>query len=268
MAAFDDETAVVPIDGDVGAYAAELTTEWDIGDTANGGYALSPVLRALTDVTGRPDPLSVTTHFLRPVQGGGPARIATEIVRQGRSVTVARGTLHHAGSERLVVTAVLGDLSDPAPPGVDQSLAPPAPPIPPPDECLGRSGAIQGVELPILGRLDIRLPPARMVPGGSDDAVSEGWIRLGDGAEPDVAALVLFADAFPPSLLSKIGRVGWVPTLELTVHVRRRPCAGWVRARFECDDLAGGRMVESGSLWDAEGRLVARSRQLGLLLPA
>ena len=63
-----------------------------------------------------------------------------------------------------------------------------------------------------------------------------------------------------------MGSVGWVPTIELTVHVRRRPAPGWVLARFECDDLAGGRMIETGSLWDSSGALVARSRQLGLLL--
>ncbi len=58
-----------------------------------------------------------------------------------------------------------------------------------------------------------------------------------------------------------------MPTVELTVHLRRHPRPGWVRARFTCDDLAGGRMVESGTLWDEGGAVVARSRQLGLLLP-
>jgi acyl-CoA thioesterase len=57
-----------------------------------------------------------------------------------------------------------------------------------------------------------------------------------------------------------------VPTLELTVHVRRRPQPGWVQARITCDDLAGDLMIETGTLWDASGALVARSRQLGMLL--
>lgn len=53
-------------------------------------------------------------------------------------------------------------------------------------------------------------------------------------------SLPLFADASPPSLFARFGSVGWVPTIELTVHLRRRPVDGWVRARFECDDLVGG----------------------------
>ena len=141
-----------------------------------------------------------------------------------------------------------------------------APEIPPPDECVDRRALDQGVELPILDRLDIRIHPDRATADPTGDAVMEGWIRFGDGAEPSTVALPLFSDAFPPSLFSKFGRVGWVPSVELTVHVRRRPAPGWVQARFECDDLVDGRLIESGALWDQDGMLVARSRQLGLLL--
>lgn len=263
MSAFADETAAVRVGDDV--WTVDLSTNWDIGDSANGGYAMSPVLGALREVTGLPDALSVTTHFLRPVQGGGAGRISTELVRRGRTVSVARGTLHHAGSTRLVVTAALGDLDAPAATdGPTIELGPPA--IPGPDDCLRRSGDLQGVDLPIAARIDVRIPPDRMAAGRSDDALSEGWIRLCDGTPPSSATLPLFADAFPPSLFSRFGRVGWVPTIELTVHVRRRPAPGWIQARFECDDLVDGRMIETGTLWDSTGRIVARSRQLGLLL--
>ena len=56
-----------------------------------------------------------------------------------------------------------------------------------------------------------------------------------------------------PRSFGRLGRVGWVPTIELTVHVRRRPGPGWVMGRFRCDDLDGGRMVEDGALWDGDG---------------
>jgi acyl-CoA thioesterase len=120
--------------------------------------------------------------------------------------------------------------------------------------------------LPIASRIDVRVPADAAIAGESNRAITEGWIRLRDGTSPTVLALPLFVDAFPPSLFAKLGSVGWVPTIELTVHVRRRPVDGWIQARFECDDLVGGRMIESGTLWDQAGRVVARSRQLGLLL--
>jgi hypothetical protein len=37
-------------------------------------------------------------------------------------------------------------------------------------------------------------------------------------------------------------------------------------ARFERDGLHDGRMIESGTLWDSTGSVVARSRKLGLHL--
>ena len=39
-----------------------------------------------------------------------------------------------------------------------------------------------------------------------------------DGTEPDILSLPFFADCVPPTVFSKFGAVGWVPTLELTVH--------------------------------------------------
>jgi acyl-CoA thioesterase len=261
--AFDTETAVAAR-GD-GRYDAHLSTAWDIGDTANGGYAMLPVLRALREESGHCDPLSITTHFLRPIQGGGAARIDTSIVRRGRSISVLDGVLTVGQTQRLTVSAVFGDISGDEP-GVGIDIS--APTIPPPEKCVDRAELLQGVALPIASRIDVRVPAASGIAGESNRAITEGWVRLSDGTQPTVLSLPLFADAFPPSLFAKLGSVGWVPTIELTVHVRRRPVDGWIQARFECDDLVGGRMIESGTLWDQTGRVVARSRQLGLLLKA
>ena len=108
----------------------------------------------------------------------------------------------------------------------------------------------------------------RMSADASDHrAETTGWIRFRDGRPPDLLALALFVDAFPPSIFRLLGRVGWVPTIELTVHFRALPVPGWVRGRFITDDLTDGRMIETGELWDADGTLVARSRQLALLVP-
>jgi hypothetical protein len=138
--------------------------------------------------------------------------------------------------------------------------------MPEPEQCVQRSAEAQGVHLPILDRLDTRLDPACAVPGASSEAVMRGMIRFLDGRAPDSRSLLLFTDSFPPSPLSKLGSVGWVPTLELTVHVRRRPAPGWIVAELRTDDLNEGRMVETGALWDSEGHLVAQSRQIGLVM--
>ena len=264
MGAFDVDTSVES--SGVGRWTTVPTPDWNIGLNANGGYALSSALRAAGSAVGHPDPLSVTTHFLRPLRPDGTAaEIEVDVVKSGRSTSVVRSTLRHHGRETLTLLAAFGDLSTPAS-SAPGALAAEPPSTPAPDDCLDRSRLEQGVDLAILRRLEVRIHPDRAHHAASEEAVVEGWIRFSDGTPPSASALLLFADAFPPSLFPKFGRVGWVPTVELTVHVRRRPAPGWIQARFECDDLADGRMIESGTLWDSMGDVVARSRQLGLLL--
>jgi acyl-CoA thioesterase len=257
---FDLETSIARVDD--GAWETQLSANWNIGTNSNGGYAMSPVLRALRELTGKPDPISVTTHYLRPVQGGTVGRIETTLIRSGRTMATAQGTLSQGGKDRLVVIAAFGDIKSKA--GIGPELAPLPPALPSVEECISRGTQKQGVELPLLSRVDCVLDPACVEAG--ERAVVEGWIRFSDGANASTLSLPAFVDMFPPSLTALVGNTGWVPTIELTTHIRRAPQPGWLRARFECDDLHNGRMIETGALWDSTGAIVARSRQIGLLL--
>lgn len=260
--AFDVETELVAT-GDH-TWTTELTANWNIGENPNGGYLLAPLLRAMQLSSGHPDPLSVTTHYLRPGQAG-PAEISVEVVRVGRTIGTVRGRLSQGGVVKLESMAACTDLSD------DTSIVDldsPMPDIPPPDECVSRENLRQGVDLPLMDRLDVRIHPdhADHEPGGSPEI--SGWIRFKDQRPVDAASLTLFADAFPPPIFSMVGLIGWVPTIELTVQVRRRPVDGWILGHFKTMDGAGNRPIEDGSLWDTSGKLVAQSRQVGLILSA
>jgi len=260
---FDDETALVAIDEN--RFNTHLTSSWNIGDNPNGGYLLAPLLRAMTTASGQPDPLSVTTHYLRPGTGDANAEVVVEPVRQGRTVGTVRGRLIQDGKTRIESLAAFADLSasDPV-----VEIETPMSPIPAPDDCVSRTDLEQGVVLPIMDRLDVRIHPDHAVAGSGRDAEITGWIRFSDGRPVDALALALFADAFPPPLFSKMGYIGWVPTIELTVHVRRRPVDGWIRGHFRTSDAAGNRTIEDGWLWDESGALVAVARQVGLVLSA
>ena len=80
----------------------------------------------------------------------------------------------------------------------------------------------------------------------------------------DTLGLLMVCDAFPPAVFHLDMPPGWVPTLELTVHVRAVPAPGPVRAVFRSQFVQGGFFNEDGEVWDSAGTLVAQSRQLGL----
>lgn len=260
MSQFDDETRLHQRAD--GRWIGHVHPAWNIGQNPNGGYLMALAMSAMGRLAPEhPDPLSITVHYLRPGSAGVDCEVDAVIVRSGRTLSTARATLSQEGKPRLEVIAALGTLGEPAPP----RLTVPPPSIPPPEQCVDRSGDEQGLDLPILDRLEVRLHPEEARAGAAGRAQVTGWIRLRDGREPDSHAVVLFADAFPPAIFGLLGVVGWVPTLELTVHVRRRSAPGWMLGQFHTRDLADGRMIEDGKLWDSSGQLVARARQLALV---
>ncbi len=115
-----------------------------------------------------------------------------------------------------------------------------------------------------MQRLDLRLDPAAIgwaMGQPSHRGRMQGWFRLADKRPADPLSLLLAADALPPVTFD-LGRPGWAPTIELTVHVRALPADGWLRVSHATRNVAGGYFEEDCEIWDENGRLVAQSRQL------
>jgi acyl-CoA thioesterase len=261
--AFDEDTALEPI-SDL-RFGAGMSHRWDTVGPPNGGFLLALAARGLARAVPFPDPVTVTGHFLRPSRHT-PVELDVEPVRRGSTHATATSRLIQGGKEILRTMATFSDLAAAGGPS-ESGGRPPA--LPPPEECLPVKELRLQVwenlpgQLPELYRsIDIRLATTdRREPG--EIARLEGWMRFSDGREPDVAALPLLADVFPPAVLD-IARAAWVPTVELTVHVRARPAPGWIAASFRTKFLSGGYFEEDGELWDSTGRLVALSRQLAV----
>jgi acyl-CoA thioesterase len=260
---FDDDTVV---SGGGGRYDVALTDRWNIGPNPNGGYVLSVIAAALFDAADKPDPLSMTAHYLRPASPGAGV-VEVEVFRVGRRHTHLQARLVQ-DTERVRVLAVFGDLDAASGLTLVRELPPD---LPPPEQCQGRlrpADAPDGGFSSFMHRFETRLSPTSGLVRGEPTGVPEiaGWIRFADGRAPDVRSLPLVADAFPPPVF-ELGPAGWVPTIELTVHVRARPVDGWLKARFATHVLVDGYLAEDGELWDESGALVAQSRQLAMLLP-
>jgi hypothetical protein len=265
---FDRDTA--PARRAPGVYDIDLPAGWTIANAVNGGYLLAVLGRALADALPHPDPFTVSAHYLTASQPG-PAVIRTDVVRTGRTLSTGQASLFQydeqgAEVERIRVLASYGDL-DALPDDVRTSAVPPA--MPPIEQCFG-SDASAGPPGPLPGsaaltdRLMVKLDPATVgwaVGAPSGKGEMRAWFGLADGRDADPFSLLLAVDALPPTAF-ELGLSGWVPTVELTVHVRCRPAPGPLRVSVTTRNLAGGFLEEDAEVWDSADRLVAQSRQL------
>jgi acyl-coenzyme A thioesterase PaaI-like protein len=259
MSEFDDAT-YVDADG-----TTRIHDGWDINGNANGGYLMALAANGLRAVAGRPDPVTVTAHYLSPGRSG-PAEVTGTVVKAGKRFSTVSGTLTSDGRTVLQVLAAFGDLSsNAASEFVSTNGAPPD--LPPIERCVRRA-ADGPVPVAMMRRLQVSLHPdhAGWLRGertGSGEMA--GWLAFADGRPLDSLALLLVADALPPAAFNLDLPSGWVPTVELTVHVRAVPAPGPVRCVFRTRFVHGGMFEEDGEVWDSSGTLVALSRQLALL---
>ncbi len=258
---FDRHTAVRP--SDPGIFLADLDAGWTVGGGLNGGYLLGVVGSACREaLPGKPHPVAVSAHYLGAATPG-PAEIRTRVVRDGGSLGTVAAEVRQGEAVRLTALATVGDLA-----GLSEEVATTAEPpdLPPPERCFGREHAPPDyLEIaPMTARFDLRFDPDSVgwaVGRPSGRGALQAWFRLADGREPDPLSLLTVVDVLPPVTFD-LGRPGWAPTLELTVHVRAVPAAGWLRVRHRTSNLAGGMFEEDCDVWDSAGRLVAQSRQL------
>jgi len=256
---FDTDVSVTPL-GD-GRYDAPIRDGWDINGNANGGYLMSLVANAMRAESGRAHPISVGMHYLAPGPAGA-GTVTVRVMKSGKRFTTVAATLSRDGRDLVTALGVFGDIDSSVPPhavSLDRIEVPPF------DECPTRSG--EAMPLGLMSKLDIRIHPddtgfARGEPTG--EALCRGYFSFRDGRESDTLSMLLAADAFPPVMFNRFGMQGWVPTIEMTVHVRGVPAPGPITCAFRSRVIQGGMYEEDGEMWDSTGQVVALSRQLAL----
>jgi acyl-CoA thioesterase len=258
---FDDDTAVLPLGG--GSYSAEISPRWNVGDKPNGGYLMALALRAATAELPLPHPFTATAHYLRAATPG-PALIDVETIRTGRSHATAEVRLVQQDAEIVRVLTTFGDLNKLD--GRTHVTAQP-PQLPPVEQAQTRGSLPDGSVVALAERFETAAHPDvlgwwRGEP--NNNPYIAAWMRLVDGREPDPLLLTLVVDALPPAVF-ELGVAGWVPTIELTVHVRAVPAPGWLRVAATTRVVQGGYLEEDAEVWDSSGTLVAQSRQLARL---
>ena len=261
--AFDRAVRSTPVAD--GVWSGEIEDGWDINGNANGGYLLALAVAAMRDASGRPDPVTVSAHFLAPGKPG-PVTIHTDIVKAGRQLATLTGSMRSGEREVLRLLGSFGDVSAMSGGYANHACDPPE--LPPVDECVARDPQTGPVTASLMNHLRVHLHPDHAGFGqGVKNGRAEiaGWFEFADDRPIDTLALMLAVDAFPPPVFNLEMPAGWMPTVELTVHVRGCPARGPLMCRFHTEHVQNGFLQEDSEVWDVNGELVAQSRQLAML---
>ena len=240
----------------------KLPDTWAYGaGVLHGGWLLESLAAAALEHTAHPHPLAVSAHYAAaPRVGEGD--VTVEVLREGRSVSTLRTRLSQEGAVKVEALITCGALPETTTGPLVQAGAPPV--LPSRDVCV-RNTIQDGLPRNgITEQLEVLLDPASAgwvsgAPGGGSEV--RAWVRAVDGREPDPLQLLTVADALPPVTLD-LGIPGWVPTVELTVHLRAVPAPGWLRCVQRAQLVHGGWLDEECEVWDSQDRLVAQARQL------
>lgn len=254
---FDRDTSLERLDDTT--FGGFLDQRWTIGEVPNGGFAMGLMLAAVQQVSEHPDPLTTTAHFLSPTSVG-PIQVRTEVAKAGRSTTTVATSLVQNDRERIRMLTTMTDLASRR--GPSQRFLPPAT-LEPPFETRRNSFMQNFPE-----NFEFRIPVS--VAGGvlgepSGEPHMGGTIAFADGRPPDLRAIPVMADGFAPVAFN-LGYQAWTPTIEMTVHFWNHPVPGPVTVWLTTEIVEGGFHDETADLWDADGTLIARSRQLALIL--
>ncbi|GGL31151.1 thioesterase family protein [Phycicoccus endophyticus] len=256
----------VALHADGGALVGQVHEGWDVFGVPHGGYLLALAGNAVLTATGAPDLFTITTHYLRKARHE-PVRFHVTRVGGSRRFTTVTATAVQGEDVVLSVMASVGDRtafegpawrrSDPWSP--DAAGLTPRAGTPEMERVTG-GGAFRTPE--VSARAGERLQVDTLgFAGGVPDGTGE--IRaVAETLPADQLGALVACDVTPPAAWNALGAQGWVPTVELTAHVRARTGTGPLAVAVESRHIGDGFLDEDAVVHDAHGRLMVQSRQL------
>lgn len=252
-----------------GRFSRPLDHKWWVERGPHGGYLAALMLRAMSEVVddaGRPA-RSLSVHFLAPPTEGA-ITIDARLERSGRVLTSVSATLRQRDAVKALALATFSS----GWPGLDfseRSMPEVAPP-----KGIAAAPPVEGLTPAFFMNFDARPAIGGLPFTSASTAMSGGWIRTVTPRVLDATVLTLIADAWFPSIFTRLSAPVPVPTIDFTVHFRTPlPIEGaaagdFCLAIFRSEVAHDGFFVEDGEMWSADGRLLAESRQLAVMLRA
>lgn len=253
-----------------------ITDTWSIGDAPNGGYLMMMAMDAATQSSdSHPDPLSFSALYLAKAEENTPATLTVRKISQSRSTTTLQVTMTQKDIVRSEYTGIFGNFDNME--GIDHTVKH-APILPAqPQHCLFASKGLRkalGDKLKIAFQTEMHIAPDSPSISGifankkGDRASITAYMGLVSGEIPTLASMAFYNDAMLPPVLN-IAELGWVPTLQYTVHFWNRPPADQplVRIKFETDFVRKSMLYTDAEIWSQDGStLLSTSRQYARLM--
>lgn len=236
-----------------------ITPNWAINGLPNGGYLMALLTSAVLKTSRKRRVAIVTANY---IQRTSPGSVRLHLERISDTVQFERFGVRLVQEERVAVAAMATLIDDGIACSVDRYETG-APEVAPLDRCMAMPAM---PKFTLFDQMDLRLDPSCtgwMTTGElTERSEHKGWIRFKKERPFDAVALLLIADCFPPPAYASLGMSAWVPTIELTVNIRKLPSTPWLKCFFHTRFITCGLLEEDGQIWDEEGELVAISRQI------
>ena len=252
---FAQETVVRRIDDTV--WEGEFSPDWNVGQVPNGGYALALGAKPLAEALPHADPMTVSAYYVARTEPG-PVRCEVDVLRVGKATSTGMVRMVQNGETKIQIIATYTDLDRISGESYSNISIPDMPAY---EDCVDTPiREFNQMRKQLIQRMTGK--NVRALQGEPDSSATwMGWTDFADGSEIDLFALLMFADATPPPVFAIYGSKGWVPTLDLSVQIHRRPKPGPLRFMFNSPVMTEGTVDEDGWLWDSEDNLVALVRQ-------
>lgn len=261
MVSFSKDTQLEELSA--GHYRAQVSNNWSIMSAPNGGYLMALIGEAMQRFAELAAPVQITVNYSSKTQELAPLDIEVTRFAQSRQFDRLQATARQGGKVVMQAFGTFMSEYEVAASSQEklQNLAPR-------EQCTSRAG-MPG--LTVFEQVEMRLDPVTSGWMKGDTAeFSEiyGWMRIPSVEEWSATSLMMACDTCPPSIFVSHGALGWVPTIEMSVHIKAIPKGEWLKARFHSKYLGKSLLQEDGELWDEDDNLVAVSRQLAQFIRA
>ena len=245
--------------GENGTQNVNIPSGWAQGQSTYGGLTAALGLETVSRAFGDLPPLrSAMVNFIGAA--GGELRVQPEMIRQGRSMTVAQADVIAEKGLATRSTFSFGIARESA---FDETHLP-VPDLPEPKDA---QPYFSGLALPTFTQFfDSRLAKGGMPRSGSDQTNHFIWVRFEETIEPSMVSLLALADMPPPAMMPKFTEFKPISSLTWMVNVLQenpQPYKdGWWLLQSRAEHAAQGYSSQDMLVWGADLKPVIAGRQL------